>query len=239
MAYKNAFEDNLAEIAASLLEITARIVEGIDMTSLAETLSMFGKFFQNIPDDAKNTIFFGKVMELQKPNLKYEDVVWLVDDFGTCYTESNWKKIAENEDTKFALQRYIGIIVSASSLNKREKLIILLTHMEPLIYETLNISKSKGVNCPLKNEVEKVSIKNNKGMSVESLGKIYVLAVMYIVFANTSKYTDAIDKRMPFRNNILHNGIVAYSDEDIDVAYDLMINLIEILLVIKEQLNEE
>jgi hypothetical protein len=237
MAYKNSFADNLTESAASLAEITSRIVEEIDMTSLAETLSMFGKFLQNIPDDAKNTIFYSKVMKLKQPNLKYEDVIWLVDDFGTCYTESNWKKMAENQEEKCALQRYIGEIVSSSSLDKREKLIILLAHMEPLIYETLNISKEE--NCPLKNEVEKVSIKKNEGMSVESLGKIYVLAVMYIVFANTSKYTDTIDKRMPFRNNILHNGIVMYSDEDIDVAYDLMINLIEILLVIKEQLNAE
>jgi hypothetical protein len=237
MAYKNSFADNLTESAALLAEITSRIVEGIDVTSLKETLSIFGKFLENIPDDAKNTIFFGKVMELKKLNLKYEDVVWLIDDFGTSYTESKWKKIAENEDAKFALQRYIGEIVSSSSLNKREKLIILLAHMEPLIYETTKISK--GSNDHLKEEVERVSIKNNQGMSAESLGKIYVLAVMYIVFANTSKYTDAIDKRMPFRNNILHNGIVTYSDEDIDVAYDLMINLIEILLVIKEQLNEE
>lgn len=75
-------------------------------------------------------------------------------------------------------------------------------------------------------------------MSVESLGKIYVLAVTYIVFANTDFYTDEIDKRIPFRNNILHNGIVMYSDEDIDVAYELLVDLIEILIFVKEQLHE-
>lgn len=70
------------------------------------------------------------------------------------------------------------------------------------------------------------------------IGKIYVLAVTYIVFANTDSYTDEIDKRIPFRNNILHNGIVMYSDEDIDVAYELLVDLIEILICVKEQLHE-
>lgn len=70
----------------------------------------------------------------------------------------------------------------------------------------------------------------------ESLGKIYVLAVTYIIFANTDSYTDEIDKRIPFRNNILHNGIVTYADEDIDVAYELLVDLIEILIRVEEQM---
>lgn len=79
-----------------------------------------------------------------------------------------------------------------------------------------------------------MTVKENKGMSVESLGKVYVLAVMYIVFANTDSYTEEIDNRMPFRNNILHNGITDYSEEDIDVAYELLVDLIEILIRVKE-----
>ena len=39
---------------------------------------------------------------------------------------------------------------------------------------------------------------------------------------------------MPFRNNILHNGITDYSEEDIDVAYELLVDLIEILIQVKE-----
>ena len=91
----------------------------------------------------------------------------------------------------------------------------------------------------LKPAVKKVSVEDNEGMSAESIGKIYVLAVMYIIFANTDAYTDEIDKRIPFRNNILHNGIVMYSDEDIDVAYELLLGLIEILITVEEQLQEQ
>ena len=42
-----------------------------------------------------------------------------------------------------------------------------------------------------------------------------------------------------FRNNILHNGVVMYSDEDIDVAYELLLGLIEILITVEEQLQEQ
>ena len=90
----------------------------------------------------------------------------------------------------------------------------------------------------LKPTVTKITIKENDGMSVESLGKIYILAVTYIVFANTDSYTEEIDRRMPFRNNILHNGILAYSDENINVAYELLIDLIGILIYLKEQIYE-
>lgn len=91
----------------------------------------------------------------------------------------------------------------------------------------------------LKPAVKKVSVEDNEGMFAESIGKIYVLAVTYIIFANTDAYTDEIDKRISFRNNILHNGIVMYSDEDIDVAYELLLGLIEILITVEEQLQEQ
>jgi hypothetical protein len=86
-------------------------------------------------------------------------------------------------------------------MGKREKLIILLAHIEPLIYKTLEISKTK--NMKLKPVVKKVSVEDNGSMSAESLGKIYVLAVMCIIYTNTDAYTNEIDKRIPF--TVKHN----------------------------------
>ena len=91
----------------------------------------------------------------------------------------------------------------------------------------------------LKDEVKKVSIKENKELSAEGLGKLYVQAVTYIVFATTDSYTEEIDKRMPFRNHILHNGIVMYSDDEIDTLYELLIGLIGILMQVKIRFFEE
>ncbi len=70
-------------------------------------------------------------------------------------------------------------------MGKREKLIILLAHIEPLIYKTLEISKTK--NMKLKPVVKKVSVEDNGSMSAES-----------IIYANTDAYTNEIDKRIPF-----------------------------------------
>ena len=62
-------------------------------------------------------------------------------------------------------------------------------------------------------------IKNNHGMDEESIYKTVLLAITNVVFANTDDFTN-IDKRLPFRNNILHRGIVDYSDEEVHIAYE-------------------
>lgn len=234
--YNNMIE-NLSRVVLKASKDMAKIVEGINVTAPLETLKAFAEFLQNIPDDIKDTIFFEKVQNLKNINLHYEDVVWLVEDFGLIYTEGNWQGMLKSEHNKSDLHQYIAKTILSTSMEKREKLIILLAHIEPLIYETLEISKIK--NMRLKPAVKKVSVEDNEGMSAESLGKIYVLAVTYIIFANTDAYTDEIDKRIPFRNNILHNGIVMYSVEDIDAAYELLLGLIEILITVEEQLQEQ
>ena len=225
--FNNLF-DNMRKFAFKISDEIDRIQVS---KSLSESLSLLADFFQNIPDDIKETQLFKKVQDLKKKNLYYEDVVWLIEDFGVSYSEKSWKKILEGEN-KSELHRYISKIILSTSIEKREKIIILLAHIEPLIYDTLNMSRV--TNSKLKNDVKKVSIHENEGMSRESLEKIYVLAVFYIVFAGTDYYTEKIDNRLPFRNNILHNGIVTYSDGDIEIAYELLVNLIEILVEIKK-----
>lgn len=64
----------------------------------------------------------------------------------------------------------------------------------------------------------------------------FVLGVMYVVFANTDSYTEDIDKRLPFRNNILHNGIVLYTDKDIDMVYSILIDFLSMLVQVKPKL---
>lgn len=224
----------MSRVVLKASEGMAKIVEEINVVASSQALRVFAEFLQNIPDDIKDTRFFGKVQELKNINLRYEDVVWLVVDFGLNYSEENWQGMLKSEQNKSDLHQYIDKTILSASMGKREKLIILLAHIEPLIYKTLEISKTK--NMKVKTAVNKVSVDDNGGMSAESLGKIYVLAVTYIIFANTDSYTDEIDKRIPFRNNILHNGIVTYADEDIDVAYELLVDLIEILIRVEEQM---
>jgi hypothetical protein len=227
--------ENINSAVIQLSESVSKIVEEINVLASSEMLLTFAEFLRNIPKDIKDTEFYGKIEKLGRKNLYYEDVVWLVENFGLNYTEATWQKLSECEDAKSDLYRYIGKIVLSTSMEKREKLVVLLAHMEPLIYNALKISKA--ANIGPKQAVREVSEEKNEGMSVESLGKMYVFAITLIVFARTDSYTKKIDKRMPFRNNILHNGIVKYSDEDVDIAYELLVNFIEIIMRVKERLQ--
>lgn len=227
---------NITGYLDDLSKICAKVVKKFNVMASSEILQTLDDFIQNIPKDIKETKFFQKVQELSKKNLQYENVVWLIEDFGLDYTKKFWHDLVGNQKNRTDLQIYIAKIILSDSIKKREKLIVLLAHMEVMIFETLKIEKNP--NVKLKPTVTKITIKENDGMSVESLGKIYVLAVTYIVFANTDSYTEEIDRRMPFRNNILHNGILAYSDENINVAYELLIDLIGILIYLKEQIYE-
>ena len=148
------------------------------------------------------------------------------------YTEEEWKKHL-GTDNNSKLHAYIANTILSNAIGKREKIIILLAHIESLISDSLNISKLE--NSSLKQDIRKVTIKENKGMSAEGLGKIYVLAVMYVVFANTDSFTEEIDRRIPFRNHILHNGIIMYSDEEIETVYELLLELIGVLMHVKEK----
>ena len=106
-----------------------------------------------------------------------------MEDFGLIFTEENWQGMLKSEHNKSDLHKYIAKTILSTSMEKREKLIMLLAHIEPLIYETLEISKIK--NMRLKPAVKKVSV------------------------------------------------------EDIDVAYELFLGLIEILITVEEQLQEQ
>lgn len=130
--YNNVFE-NMSRVVLKASKDMAKIVEGINVTAPLEALKVFAEFLQNIPDDIKNTIFFEKVQNLKNINLHYEDVVWLVEDFGLIYTEENWQGMLKSEHNKSDLHQYIAKTILSTSMEKREKLIILLAHIEPLI----------------------------------------------------------------------------------------------------------
>ena len=86
----NNMTENLSRVLLKASKDMAKIVEGINLEAPLEALKTFAEFLQNMPDDIKDTIFFGKVQDLKNINLRYEDVVWIVEDFGLIYTEENW-----------------------------------------------------------------------------------------------------------------------------------------------------
>ena len=87
--YNNIFE-NMSRVVLKASEGMAKIVEEINVMASQQALRVFAEFLQNIPDGIKDTRFFRKVQELKNINLRYEDVVWLMEDFGLNYSEENW-----------------------------------------------------------------------------------------------------------------------------------------------------
>ena len=121
--------------------------------------------------------------------------------------------------------------LQSSDLSKREKIIIILAHIEPLIYDTLNYTKKS--RTYIKKTVAELSLRQSSKLSTENLMKLFVLGITYIIFANTDAYTIEIDRRLPFRNHILHNGILSYANCEIEVVYDVLVDCLSMLVQAK------
>ena len=73
-------------------------------------------------------------------------------------------------------------------------------------------------------------------MDNKNLYKTVLLAITNVVFANTDSFT-SVDKRLPFRNNILHRGIVDYSDKEVDIAYKTLLIFVAHIIQMNESLS--
>lgn len=231
---KNDYPEVSKNLENALLEFSKNIsdiVKNVNMNILVDTFQSLLEFVKDIPDDIKDTEFFHSIQKFDNPDLRYEDIQWLIKDFGIESFDDALTGFFESVDKNIGVHCYLKTIVMNDNISRREKVIIILAHMEPLIYDTLNYSKKP--KHRLKPTVKQLSIDENNGMSSESIGKLFVLGIMYVVFANTDYYAKDIDKRMPFRNNILHNGIVLYTDEDVEMVYSLLIIFLSMLVQVK------
>jgi len=67
--------DNVGRALIKLSEGMTKVVEGINVIASSKAMLVFVEFLQNIPDDIKDTQFFGMVQELNKKDLHYEDII--------------------------------------------------------------------------------------------------------------------------------------------------------------------
>ena len=170
--------------------------------------------FKNLPKDAHDTELFQRTKELEKKEISYEDVCWLREVVGSQPVVDNYK----TKEYQSTTAEYVSKIINSKEIGKREKIVVLLSNAESLIYEKMNHTR-----VPY-DSVKKVAgnhVDEKHEMNKESLDTIIVTAICFVVFSNTDNYS-FIDKRIPFRNNILHKGTVTYSDEEISEAYDIL-----------------
>ncbi len=177
--------------------------------------------FSNIKDKE----LYSKVQSINpKQDIVLEDMEWLYEDY---------EKLSDVLDSDFSfldseLGNYLKKNIYSRNIAKREKIVILITHIEKLIEECLDESFGKsGIKQEVKNAI------NSKldRVTGANIGRCYILAITNIVFARTDDFTDELDKRIPFRNHILHNGIYQYSDSEISQMYFVLLSFIKNILI--------
>lgn len=202
------------------IDISSRLKEIYEQ--IQSTLRKFD--FSNIREKE----LYSKVQAIKpKHDIVLEDIEWIYADY------KNLGDVLVGLDSDFTflnsdLGDYMKKIIYSHNIGKREKIVILLSHMEKLIEECLDEQfGSQGI----KQEVKKAIDPKLGSVTEANIGRCYILAITNIVFARTDDFSKEIDRRIPFRNNVLHNGIHQYSNSEISQMYFVLLSFIKNILV--------
>lgn len=231
-------ENALLELAERIKLVTEPITKSIEESFKLGEFDALLDLFKSLPDDIQNTELFYRISELKKAEITYDDIIWLQNNIGyTAYAECI--RVLHRKNNKSELDKYVLSIIDSEIIPQREKVIILLAHFERLVYQILSYERQAWDK--LKDKVTD-NVESVHEMVNDSFSKLFVAGIVYIVFSNTDNYKNSIDKRIPFRNYILHKGIIDYSDEEINTVYETLVYFISELTrmeVIKGTQNEE
>ena len=95
-----------------------------------------------MPKDIKDTKLYCKLSELySKKDICYDDIAWVTkfysEDGSLFDYRTSFDECADDNE----LFDYIRYIIELDGMKKREKLILLLTYFESLVYYTLSMKK--------------------------------------------------------------------------------------------------
>ncbi|MBQ2711344.1 MAG: hypothetical protein IJE50_04760 [Clostridia bacterium] len=222
----------LLEISEKIGQMMLSINDAVTKFTASETFSNLIDFLSSIPKDIQETDLYRSILRLEKAEVTYDTVEGFQELIGYVSYDMCVNDLTSVED-KTELDKYILSIISSENFMSREKLVILLAHFEELIYQT--ISHTRKSNDKLK-VIASNSTKNMQGMNFDNYRKLIICGIIFIVFSNTDKYDSEIDKRIPFRNNILHRGTLSYTDDEVKNAYELLVYFIlELNIIAKKQ----
>ena len=201
-----------------LLELSEKI--GKTMISVNKALTEFMRtdtfknlvdFFSNLPDDIQDTELFHHITQLEKSEITYAEIEWIQELFGNTSFDMNVQTL-HNKGNKSELDQYVLSIIESNTMLPREKIVVLLAHFEALVFQTANYERKA------KDKVKKIISDNAYGVHEMEL----------------ENYKNEISMRIPFRNNILHRGTMAYSDDDIKEAYEILVYFIAELTMMED-----
>lgn len=133
--------EKIADLGKDVSETITEFMQSMNVNLNDNILQKLWEFVESIPDDIKDTQFCHNIQELANTNMRYENVKWLIDEFGIENYKDALIGFLASIDESNRLHVYLKGIVLNTTLSKREKIIIILAHIEPLIYDTLNYTK--------------------------------------------------------------------------------------------------
>lgn len=229
------WKKELLSTAESIGKFTISVYEGLKKFVASETFKQLIEFLNNIPKDIQETELFKSISKLKDSEITYDTIEWFQNEI--LYDMSYETSIIalKNQATKTELDEYIISTIESPNLHYREKLVVLLAHFEAIVYQTMTYERV--AKRSLKSVVLKSS-KNLHEMDTESYKTLLVAGMVFIVFSDTDRediYQNGIDKRIPFRNNILHRGTINYNDDEVKTAYEILVCFIAELAIIVEK----
>lgn len=183
-------------------------------------------------EDSHESLLYKNMVSMPMRDIHYENISWIVD-LGATY-ENLCNDCNKINSPVFS---YVCNIIGNETYEKREKIVIILAHMEVCVCRCIDIIE---MNMSLIKKLNK-TIRQNDNHKVSNINyaKIYLLGIVKVVYANTDSFIEEIDKTIPFRNHILHNGIVDYTNEQIEKMYSILVHFFARLVECKIWLDFE
>ena len=215
--------ENISKLALSVNAAMTSFVQSDSFRKLAN-------FFGNLPDDIQKTELFRYINNLKDKEITSDDIEWMqkvlgIKEYNASVDELRKKKI------KSELDEYVLSIIESDLMSSKEKIIVILAHFESLVYQTMGYERQSW------DQVKRIiseETRNSHEMKAKDSAKILLAGIIFIVFSNTDNYKNEINKRIPFRNLILHRGVLDYSGEEIKVAYELLVYFVAELSVLEK-----
>lgn len=220
--FKKEHIANLLSLSEKIGNMVLSVNEAMTRFAASDTFANLVKFFQSIPTDIQETELFQRISGFEKAEITYADVEWLQESIGYMTYDMAVDAVRKKTEST-PLDAYVLSIVESSQLSHREKTIVLLAHFEELVYQTMAHERQA------KDKIKRVALQSAQGthdMDTDSYKKVLIAGIVFTIFSNTDSYANPIDKRIPFRNNILHRGMMDYSDEEAKSVYELLVYFI-------------
>lgn len=174
-------------------------------------------------ESTHDSLYYEDMITMPSIDIQFNDIKWMLGFW--CEEEVTQKIIINCKKINIPVFDYICEVIQYKKYEKRDKIVLILAHIETCIFHCLEIvRKSSGI---VKNINRVVSQNDDTRVTNANYARIFLMGIVKVIYANTDKFEHTLDKRIPFRNHILHHGIVEYMDEEIETMYLVLISFFE------------